>query len=416
MQTSQTKGWVVTIAGLGINLCLGVLYSWSVIKSALTEQLGWSNTAASIPYTVAVLVFALVMVPAGRLTDKWGPRLVATLGGVFAGGGMILAGLKLDLTMIIISFGVLLGTGIGLGYAAPTPAAIKWFGPHKRGLIAGLVVAGFGLASVYIAPLTNYLLLNFGIQKTFMVEGIIFAIAIILLAQLLSFPPENYKPEMPPSNDKKETTAIAKHEYEWTEMVKTPAFFVIWITYLLGAGTGLMLIGHLASIAKLQAGVTYGFVLVALMAIANAGGRVVSGWLNDILGSVNTLILVFLIQAVNMFLFAKFTSALTVTIGALIAGYCYGALLALYPALTYSYYGTKHAGVNYGLVFTAWGVGGFIGPIIAGKVADITGVYNNAYLVTAVACTVGAVLIKMILSAPNDPTPITVSQSFNKSQ
>jgi len=408
MQPSQTKGWIVTSAGLGINLCLGVLYSWSVIKFALTEQLGWTNTAASVPYTVAILVFAFVMVPAGRLTDKWGPRIVATLGGIFTGGGMILAGLKVDLTVLIITFGLLLGAGIGLGYAAPTPSAVKWFGPHKRGLIAGLVVAGFGLASVYIAPLTNYLL-NFGISKTFIIEGIIFAAAVILFAQFLSFPPKDYKPVMPASGKNRAMSEnLVKHEYEWSEMIKTTTFYIMWITFALGAGTGLMIIGHLASIAKFQAGVSYGFILVALLAIANAGGRVISGWLSDILGSVNTLLIVFLLQAVNMFLFAKYTTSVTIITGALVAGYCYGALLALYPALTYSYYGTKHAGVNYGLVFTAWGIGGFIGPLIAGKVADITGVYNNAYLITGIVCIISALLIKR-MSAPGIPDPVITS-------
>lgn len=402
------------MAGLGINLCLGVLYSWSVIKNALTTDLGWTNTAASIPYTVAILVFAFVMVPAGRLTDKWGPRIVATLGGIFAGGGMVLASLKMDLTVLILTFGILVGAGIGLGYAAPTPSAVKWFGPHKRGLIAGLVVAGFGLASVYIAPLTNYLL-NYGISRTFMIEGIIFAIAIVLLSQLLSFPPKDYKPQMPTvTTEKDKTSNTTKYEYGWREMLATPAFYIMWITFALGAGTGLMLIGHLASIAQLQANVSYGFILVALLAIANAGGRIVSGWLNDILGSVNTLFLVFLIQAANMFLFAKFTTGFTIIIGALVAGYCYGALLSLYPSLTYNYYGTKHAGVNYGLVFTAWGIGGFVGPIVAGKVADLTGVYNNAYLITGVACVVSAMLIRKMM-APKDPDPILTRHELQES-
>lgn len=404
MPTKLTKGWIVTFAGLGINLCLGVLYSWSIVKSALTEQLGWSNTAASIPYTVAIIVFALVMVPAGRLTDKWGPRLVAVLGGLFAGGGMILAGFSSTLAMLIISFGILVGTGIGLGYAAPTPAAIKWFGANQRGLISGLVVAGFGLASVYIAPLTNFLL-QFGIQKTFIIEGVIFLVAIILLAQLLAFPPAGYQVAVPANHASKGQGE--SYEYNWLEMIKTPVFYLIWLTYLLGAGTGLMIIGHLASIAKLQAGISYGFILVALMAIANAGGRVISGWLSDSLGRINTLFLVFLIQGANMFLFAKYNSGLTVAIGALVAGYCYGSLLSLYPSLTYGYYGTKHAGVNYGLVFTAWGVGGVLGPIIAGRVADATNVYNTAYLITGAACLLGAVLIKT-MKAPKDLVPIVV--------
>ncbi|MDH7576888.1 MAG: OFA family MFS transporter [Bacillota bacterium] len=381
---------------MGVNLCLGVLYSWSVFKKALTEQLGWSHTDASWPYTVAIIMFALIMVPAGRLTDKWGPRIVATLGGIFAGVGMILASLTQSLSMLIVAFGILLGTGMGLGYAAPTPAAVKWFGPHKRGLISGLVVAGFGLASVYIAPLTNYLL-KFGIQRAFLVEGIIFLVAIVLLSQFVIFPPKGYQPAQPPAppqEEQKPRPAVVKHEYDWPEMLKTPAFYLIWFTYVLGASAGLMIIGHLASIAKTQAGVAYGFILVALLAVLNAGGRVISGWLGDFIGRTNTLLLVLLIQALNMFFFMNYTTMLTLTIGALIAGYCYGSLLSLFPSITYEYYGTKHAGVNYGFVFTAWGVGGVVGPIIAGKVVDLTGVYNQAYLIAAGLCLIGALLTR----------------------
>lgn len=294
------------------------------------------------------------------------------------------------------------GPHLSVKYAAPTPAAVKWFGPHQRGLISGLVVAGFGLASVYIAPLTNYLL-RLGIQKTFFIEGIIFLVAIILLAQFLSFPPKGYQAAIPADSATK--AKVEGHEYNWQEMLKTPTFYLIWLTYLLGAGTGLMIIGHLASIAKIQAGISYGFILVALLAIANAGGRVISGWLSDSLGRINTLFLVFLVQAVNMFLFAKYTTGLTVAIGALVTGYCYGSLLSLYPSLTYGYYGIKNAGVNYGLVFTAWGVGGVLGPIIAGQVADATNAYTTAYLITGAACLLGAVLIKT-MHAPKDPIPI----------
>ncbi len=396
MSASQARGWVVTFAGLGVNLCLGVLYSWSVFKKALVEELGWTHTAASWPYTVAIILFALFMVPAGRLTDKLGPRIVATLGGVFAGGGMLLASISQTVGMLVVAFGIIVGIGLGLGYAAPTPAAVKWFGPHRRGLISGLVVAGFGLASVYIAPLTNYLL-KFGIRQAFFIEGIIFLVAIVLLSQLITFPPKDYVPAPPPAGvaERKPHQKVAKYEYNWHEMMRTPAFYLIWITFVLGASAGLMIIGHLATIAKTQAGIAYGFVLVALLAIFNAGGRVISGWLGDIIGRTNTLIIVLLIQALNMFLFRTYTTVPALTIGSLVAGYCYGSLLSLFPSITYEYYGTKHAGINYGLVFTAWGVGGVVGPIIAGKVVDITGAYTQAYLIAAVLCLIGAVLARL---------------------
>lgn len=396
MSASQTRGWVVTFAGMGVNLCLGLLYAWSVFKKELVE-LGWTHTAASWPYTLAIILFALIMVPAGRLTDKLGPRIVITLSGLFAGAGMVLASMRIEFWPVLIGFGLLFGTAMGLGYAAPTPAAVKWFGPHKRGLISGLVVAGFGLASVIWAPLTNYML-KFGLSRAFLFEGLIFLVAIILLGQFVIFPPKDYQPAPPsavPEEKKKPHQAVARHEYDWHEMMKTPAFYLLWITFVLGASAGLMIIGHLATIAKSQAGVAYGFILVALLAVLNAGGRVVSGWLGDIIGRVNTLTLVLLIQALNMFLFGNYTTAGTLTIGALVAGYCYGSLLSLFPSITYEYYGTRHAGINYGLVFTAWGVGGVVGPIIAGKVVDATGVYDQAYLIAAALCVIGAVLIRL---------------------
>lgn len=398
MSVNQSRGWIVTIAGMGINLCLGVLYSWSVFAKTLVNELHWTKTASSWPYTVAIIVFALVMVPAGRLTDKWGPRIVATLGGLFAGGGMILAGFTHSLSLLIIAFGVFLGTGMGLGYAAPTPAAVRWFGAHKRGLIAGLVVAGFGLASVYIAPLTNYLIKGFGIQRAFFLEGILFLVAIVLLARFLIFPPKDYQPASPPAAAKQKAGA-AKREYDWHEMMKTPVFYLIWITYVLGAAAGLMIIGHLAKIAELQAGIAYGFVFVAMLAVFNAGGRVISGWLGDYIGRTNTLLLVMLIQAVNMFMFRTYASATTLFIGVILAGYCYGSLLALFPSITYEYFGTKHAGINYGLVFTAWGIGGVVGPMIAGKVADATGGYAGAYLIAAALCAAGGIL-SLLMRAP----------------
>jgi MFS transporter, OFA family, oxalate/formate antiporter len=397
MSDNERRGWIITFAGMGVNLCLGVLYSWSVFAKALVDQLHWTKTDASIPYMIANIVFATFMVPAGRVTDKWGPRIVITLGGIFAGGGMILASLSQNLGLMIACFGVLVGIGIGMGYAAATPAAVKWFGPHRKGLISGIVVAGFGLGSVYIAPLTNYLI-KFGIDKAFLIEGILFLVAIVLIAQLLSFPPKGYSPAPAPvrANAQRSHAGAATHEHEWHEMMKTPSFYVIWFIYFLGAFAGLMIIGHLAKIADVQVGIKYGFVLVALLAILNAGGRVCSGWMGDKIGRSNTLLIVLLIQAVNMFFFRNYTSVMALMIGVLIAGYCYGSLLSLFPSITYEFYGTKNAGMNYGIIFTAWGVGGVMGPIVAGKVADMTGAYHQAYIIASILCLAGALLTRLI--------------------
>jgi MFS transporter, OFA family, oxalate/formate antiporter len=198
-RSAATRGWIVTLAGLGINLALGVLYSWSVIAKTLTAEWGWSSGAASLPYAVAVGVFALTMVFAGRAQDRFGPRVVATLGGALTGLGLIVAGFAGpgQLPLVVFGFGVLAGAGIGLGYAAATPAAVKWFPPERKGLITGLVVSGFGLASVYIAPVTAALLGGAGVSTTFFVLGGAFFVIAVGLAQLLADPPEGYVPAAP---------------------------------------------------------------------------------------------------------------------------------------------------------------------------------------------------------------------------
>ncbi|MBP1732271.1 MAG: major facilitator superfamily 1, partial [Deltaproteobacteria bacterium] len=204
------KGWSVTFAGMGVNLALGILYAWSVIKAAIPDSWGWNNADKALPYSISCLVFALAMVPAGRLQDKIGPRWVAALGGIFVGIGFIIASLTgSSLTGFVIGFGILGGIGIGFGYASATPPAVKWFPPQKTGLIAGLVVAGFGLASVYIAPLATSLLGVFattvvktdpatgavkqivekGVSSTMLVFGIAFLVIVFGLAQLLKDPP-----------------------------------------------------------------------------------------------------------------------------------------------------------------------------------------------------------------------------------
>ncbi|MHC4467830.1 MAG: MFS transporter [Planctomycetota bacterium] len=164
-------GWRVTFAGMGINLALGILYTWSVISKGIPDEWGWNHTDKVLPYMFCCLIFSLVMVPAGRMQDKIGPRSVAAIGGILVGIGFIIASMTTTLIGFIIGFGVLAGAGIGFGYASATPPAVKWFPASKTGMIAGIVVSGFGLASVYAAPLAKWLTTQYGLQKTMLILG-----------------------------------------------------------------------------------------------------------------------------------------------------------------------------------------------------------------------------------------------------
>ncbi len=405
-----TRGWTVTFAGTGINLALGVLYTWSVFAAALTEQLAWSKTAASLPYTVACAVFALMMVPGGRLQDRFGPRWVATAGGIFAGGGLILSSLTDSLFILTLTFGVIAGIGIGLGYSAATPAAVKWFPPQKKGLISGIVVAGFGLASLYIAPLTNFLIGNLGVKSAFRIEGFIFLFAIVALSQVLAVPHSTATPTAPsaPASPQAATSLnappspppAAKGDFSWQEMLKDPRFYLLWVMFAAGATAGLMIIGQLSTITKLQTGISWGFAMVALLAIFNAGGRVLAGWLSDRIGRSWTMRIFFSLQGLNMLAFTFYSSPALIALGAIMTGLSYGSLLSLFPSATYDFFGTKNGGVNYGLIFTAWGVGGVFGPLMAGAVVDLTNSYFYAYLIAAALCLIAAFLTIFLKSSP----------------
>lgn len=395
-KTKRYQGWIVTFAGTGINLALGVLYAWSVISKQITKEWGWNETQTALPYSVAIALFAFTMVPAGRLQDKWGPRLVATLGGIFCGAGFIVASLSQSLAGLVIGFGILAGIGIGFGYASATPPAVKWFPAERTGLIAGLVVAGFGLASVYIAPLANYLLGNFGIQKSFLILGLAFLLAVVSLAQILRNPPAHYKPvsgSQNPGTKNNPAKNLGKIiDYEWSEMLRTPQFYLLWIMYVFGAGAGLMIIGKLAKIVDLQAGIKAGFIFVAMLAVGNAAGRVIAGVLSDKIGRTWTMFFVFVIQAVLMFILRWLETYSALFIASILIGFNYGANLSVFPSVTKDYFGLKNFGLNYGLIFTAWGAGGILGPILSGWIYDQAKNFNNAYLIASVCLLIAAAL------------------------
>jgi OFA family oxalate/formate antiporter-like MFS transporter len=387
------KGWQVTFAGMGINLALGILYSWSIIAQYLKDVMGWTAISSQIPYMIACGIFAILMVPGGRMQDKLGPRVVIIASAIFAGVGLIGSSFFLSITGLAIFFGVFFGTAMGLGYSSTTPPAIKWFGVQQRGLVTGLVVSGFGLASVYAAPLSSSLLSSMGMSTTFMILGIAFMVIILVLVQFVSNPPDNYIPEGTHSaNIKKKEQDSSGQEFEWYEMIRRPQFYIIWFMFCFGALAGLMVIGQLSSIALEQANLSLGFLLVAVLAIFNAGGRILGGVMFDKIGRTSTLLIIFTLQAVNFLFFSTYNTLILLLIGTVVAGFCYGACLSVFPAMTAGLFGVKNLGVNYGLVFVAWGAGGVFGGLIGGLVRDLTGTYFSAYLIAALLCIASIVL------------------------
>ncbi|MCP4707858.1 MAG: OFA family MFS transporter, partial [Planctomycetes bacterium] len=338
--------------------------------------------------------------PAGRMQDKLSPRLVAMIGGVLVGIGMILASQTTSPVGFLLGFGVLAGAGIGFGYASATPPAVKWFPAAKTGLIAGIVVSGFGLASVYTAPLVKWLNGSFGFETMVMTLGVLFLIVVVGLAQLLKAPPADYVPAQPADAVKSPAAAAVKQEdFTAKEMLGTPQFYLLWFMFACGSGAGLMVIAKLAKIASLQAGLEWGFVLVSALAIGNGAGRIIAGVLSDKIGRKATLFICFSVQAVAIMLLSitkvdspLATVAVMSAISAII-GANYGANLSLFPSITKDYYGLKNFGMNYGLVFTSWGVGGFMLSFLAGKMYDKYQTFAFAYYGAAILLVLAAITV-----------------------
>ena len=403
-QKIKNKGWGVTFAGTGINLALGILYTWSIFKASIKQSIitgdgafDWDLATLNDPYAICCLIFAFSMILAGKCQDKFGPRVTAFIGGILVGLGFIWISQTTSYVSWVLGFGVLVGTGIGFGYSSATPPALKWFPPAKTGMIAGLVVSGFGLASVYIAPLSNYFLGVWGLQSTMLFFGIAFLVVVCFLSTRLANPPAGYIPEgsVPNSSQAIDGTSV-QTDYTPSEMMKTRMFFTLWFIYFIGAGAGLMVIGSVAGMAKQSMGEMV-FVVVALMAVGNAGGRIVAGILSDKIGRSQTLIVMLAFQALLMFISIPIVgsanaSAFILVLLAAFIGFNYGTNLALFPSYTKDLWGLKNFGINYGIIFTAWGVGGFVMGRMSQMLVAKTGSYTTSFAVAGSLLVLGAIL------------------------
>ena len=398
------RGWVVTFSGVGINLALGVLYAWSVIKAAIEAEIDagawtWDQASLNDPYAAALLVFAFMMIPAGRMLDKLGPRITSSLGGILVGIGFVVVSFSNSLWAWILGFGVLAGSGIGLAYAAATPAAVKWFPARRTGLIAGLVVSGFGLASAYIAPLATYMQRSLGIGPTMLWLGVAFLVVVVVLSQFLVNPPPGYDPEESVRGAGAKAAA-PQREYTWKEMMGTPTFWVIWIIFFIGAGAGLMVIGAANKMAQ-AAFAESAWIALTLLALGNAAGRIVAGVLSDKIGRRITLRIMLAFQAMMIFslLLVPEESALLVLLVSTFLGFNYGSNLSLFPSITKDFYGLKNFGLNYGIAFTAWGVGGFVLARVSQMLVKQTGSLDYS-CVLAGCLLLCAVFLTLALRAP----------------
>ena len=396
-------------AAVFMQVLLGIIYAWSIFRAPLAQLHGWSNAQTIAPYRYSLLAFAAGMIVAGFWQDRQGPRIVASAGGFLLGTGCLLAAFIGDtVSGLVLAYGIVAGVGVGFAYVTPIAMCIKWF-PDKRGMIVGLAVMGFGIGPLLFGPLLETLLgndpsrLGETIPRTFLILAAIFYTGVIGSAQLYRVPPAGWKP----AGWTPAAARIGAMEMPPGQMTGTWQFYALWIVYFLGTSVGLTAIGEatplLKEMAKTNTMMTAGTAL-GIMSIFNGLGRLGWGSVSDRVGrksamlgmcAVSTLACVGFLRAP-----AGFLPLLT---GLCLAAFAYGGYLALMPSLTADYFGPKNVGANYGLVFSAWGICGFLVPGYFARIMDhakatksVAAGYQEVYLtlaVLALLCAgVGAVL------------------------
>ena len=396
MEQKQFNRWTIMVGAIIIQLCLGAIYAWSVFRKPLQgEPLNLTATQATLPFALVLIFFALATILGGRWQDKKGPRVVASAGGILLGLGLILSGLLKSYAGIVVSYGIISGIGIGLAYVCPISAGVKWF-PDKRGLITGISVAGFGAGALIVAPVASALIDKVNVFNTLLILGIAFLILVMLGALILRNPPQGYRPAgwTPPA-----TAAAETCDYAPGQMLGTSQFWLTWLIYFFGCAAGLMIIGQTSPIGQDLAKVSKetAALAVSVLAIFNAIGRIAWGKCSDVMGRMRTLFLIFLICGVAVLLYNVISSfSGYYWIGISLVGLCFGGFLAIFPCIIADFYGTKCMGVNYGFLFTAYGVGGLLGNIFAPQVLQKTKSYSLAFVVAGILCLAGAAITFMI--------------------
>ncbi len=359
---------------------------------------GFSGKQAQAVFSTGLMVFSVIMIFAGRWQDRVGPRIVAYTGGmVLALGYAIAAFAGPSFSLVLLAIGVVGGAGIGLGYVCPISACVKWF-PDLKGVITGLAVAGFGGgAFLFIKLAGNWggLLAAEGVPGTFLTYAGIFAVFVTAGSMLLRNPPSGWQPEGWHPQVGAATAPSAAADFTQTQTLRTSAFWMLWLAFMLASSCGLMVIGSLKDFGVREGGLSEAEAegALGLLALFNALGRIVWGSVSQRLGARRTLVTISLLQALMVLALVELGSRVwTLEIAACWVGFHFGGNLALFPLLTAEFFGTKHLGANYGLVFTGYGVGGVAGPMLAGGVWDLLQSYRWAFVPASVGCLLAMIL------------------------
>lgn len=397
--------WLLILLGMGLLLCTGSVYSWSVFRSSLELEFNIGATESLLPYTMALVFYALFVTVAGFYIPRIGPRKVAAVGGIMVGLGYILSSYADNITTMTLTYGVLAGMGVGTSYGVPMAVVARWF-PDKKGLAVGLTIVGFGLSPLITAPLASRLISTYSVQTTLRVFGIAFTLIIPAIALALKFPPENWQPRQLISNQPvfnqlgsgplkaNAAPAYPKH------LLHNRSFYGLWICYAVGTLIGLSAIGISGPVGEeiININPQLAASSVSLFALFNGIARPLFGWLSDrfkphyVAIATYTLILIACLLMAN----AKAGQVATYLVAFCLFWFCLGGWLAIAPITTLRFFDPEHYAQNYGIVFTAYGIGAIIGTLATGRIRDWFGTYTYAFYPMALLAVVGIVVASLL--------------------
>jgi MFS transporter, OFA family, oxalate/formate antiporter len=394
--------WWRLAGGLLMTLALGSLYAWSVFVAPLEAEFAWKRSQTSTVFTIAVVMFASSFVLAGRLQDRFGPLWIAITGGLLVSLGFFLCSYTTSLHYLFLCYGVLGGVGNGFGYATVVPVMAKWF-PDRRGLAIGVALAGYGAGSAIFGPIADLELFpHFGWRASCTILGATFFVMTMVASLLLRNPLESDRARLEAAvakaNRSRPTQFQVAHNFPPTEMLRTPTFYLLWLGFGLGSSAGLLVISQLVPFAKSQGVPRALLATIGLVvgAAGNVSGRIFSGWLSDRLGRLNTLRAVLAVSGIAMPLLYRVGAHVSALYwGVFIVYFCYGTQASVNPATVSDFWGTRHAGVNYGLLFSAWGMAGIIGPTMGGLLFDRYQNYQAAFYAAGILAAIALVCVSL---------------------
>ncbi|MBD2394610.1 OFA family MFS transporter [Cyanobacterium aponinum FACHB-4101] len=390
--------WLLIPVGIIVLLCLGSVYSWSIFRKPLETQLNITATESLLPYTIGLLSYSILMPIAGFFITRIGTRIITAIGGLIVGIGYILASFAPNITLMTLSYGVVAGAGVGIAYGVPMAVVAKWF-PDKKGLAVGLTIIGFGLSPLISAPLSNQLIISYGVNSTLRILGITFILIISTMAIALKLPPSHWNLSFSSTSVNNASVMV-----NYTPMLKTTSFYGLWFCYAIGALVGLSAIGISSPVGEeiIQIDSNFAARSVSLFALFNGISRPLFGWLTDRFSPRQVAIASFtiIIIACTLMISAQAGDIKIYLIAFCLFWFCLGGWLAMAPTMTLRFFNPDNYAQNYGIVFTAYGMGALIGTVFVGQMRDLFGSYTYGFYIMGFLGIIGIFIAQFALKSP----------------